>query len=164
MKRNMSIDIALTPREIEEEVWNMDSENQIELLKYFVWRYESTKHYPVMMQMQNIYDSMKVFCDEDERRSIINLISEFLDFISDDRVVVHMKKEDREPYEERKKGKWIRGSFWNEGCGMGETYGYYYKCSECGAEVKNDYKNCSYNVCPRCGAKMEGSEEEDDKD
>ena len=84
MKRNMSIDIALTPREIEEEVWNMDSENQIELLKYFVWRYESTKHYPVLMQMQSIYDSMKVFCDEDERENIIRLVSEFLDFLKGD--------------------------------------------------------------------------------
>ena len=86
MKRNMSIDIALTPREIEEEVWNMDSENQIELLKYFVWRYESTKHYPVLMQMQNIHDDLKVFCDDDERRNIINLVSTFLDYISDDGV------------------------------------------------------------------------------
>lgn len=86
MKRNISIDMALTPREIEEEVWNMDSENQIELLKYFVWRYESTKHYPVMMQMQFIHDDLKELCDEDERRNIISLVSTFLDYISDDGV------------------------------------------------------------------------------
>jgi len=84
MKRNISVDIALTPREIEEEVWNMDSENQISLLNYFVWRYESTKHYPVLMQMQNIHDDLKVFCDEDERENIIRLVSEFLDFLKGD--------------------------------------------------------------------------------
>ena len=55
---------------------------------------------------------------------------------------------------EQKVGKWIRGGFWSDGCGMGETYGYYYKCSECGAEVKNDYKKCGYNFCPNCGARM----------
>ena len=61
-----------------------------------------------------------------------------------------------EKEEERKTGKWIRDGSWSEGCGMGETYGYYYKCSECGAKFKNDYKKCSYNFCPHCGAIMKG--------
>jgi len=84
MERNVSIDIALTPMEVEEEVWNMDSDAQVELLKRFVLRYESTKHFPVLMQMQNIYDSMKELCDEDEQESIIRLVSEFLDFLKGD--------------------------------------------------------------------------------
>lgn len=57
--------------------------------------------------------------------------------------------------EERKTGRWIKGEYWSEGCGMGETYGYYYKCSECGAEEKGGYGKCGYNLCPKCGAKME---------
>ncbi len=61
--------------------------------------------------------------------------------------------------DEHKTGRWINGDFWSEGCGMGETYGYYYKCSECGTEVNGDYKECKYNFCPNCGAKMEGAEE-----
>lgn len=55
---------------------------------------------------------------------------------------------------EQKVGTWIRGDFWSEGCGMGEIYGYYYKCSECGAEVKGDYKKCDYNFCHNCGTIM----------
>jgi len=58
-----------------------------------------------------------------------------------------------------KTGRWINGEYWSEGCGMGETYGYYYKCSECGAEEKGGYEKCGYNFCPMCGAKMEGAEE-----
>lgn len=58
-----------------------------------------------------------------------------------------------------KTGRWIGGGYWSEGCGMGETYGYYYKCSECGTEVKGGYIECGYNFCHKCGAKMEGEEE-----
>ena len=80
MKRSVSVDIALTPWETEEEVWSMDSENQVELLKCFVWRLK-TKGYPVRMQMQSIHDAMKVFCDKEERDNIISLVSEFLEYL-----------------------------------------------------------------------------------
>jgi hypothetical protein len=68
--------------------------------------------------------------------------------------------DEEESYEEHKVGMWIRGSYWSEGCGMGETYGYYYKCSECGEVVKNDYNKCSYNFCPNCKAIMKGTKNE----
>ena len=155
MKRNISIDMALTPREIEEEVWNMDSENQIELLKYFVWRYESTKHFPVLMQMQNIHDDLKVFCDEDERRSIINLVSTFLDYISDDGVKKESAdNEGAEALEECKTGKWIEKDGWD-----GDVY---YDCSVCGESwttIEGTPWDNDMNYCPHCGAKMEGAEE-----
>ena len=54
-----------------------------------------------------------------------------------------------------KYGKWIGGEYWSEGCGMGEDYGYYYKCSLCGNQVKGGYTNCGYKYCSKCGAEME---------
>ena len=60
--------------------------------------------------------------------------------------------------EEHRTGRWIKHTLWSEGCGMGESYGYYYMCSECGKEVRGGYKKCSNNYCPNCGAKMERSE------
>lgn len=53
-----------------------------------------------------------------------------------------------------RKGKWIKTRYWTEGCGMGETYGYYYKCSRCEKEVKGNYPSCGYDYCPHCGARM----------
>lgn len=54
------------------------------------------------------------------------------------------------------KAKWIKGAYWSEGCGMGEIYGNYYKCSNCKKEVQDDYMKCSLKYCPNCGARMDG--------
>lgn len=54
---------------------------------------------------------------------------------------------------EPKQGAWIQNDVWSEGVGMGESYGFYYECSECHKEFKGGYKMC-YPFCPNCGAKM----------
>ena len=51
-------------------------------------------------------------------------------------------------------GRWIKGQYWSEGVGMGESYGYWYSCSECGRKVKGDYGRCRDNFCWNCGADM----------
>ena len=50
---------------------------------------------------------------------------------------------------------WIKDEYWSEGTGMGEVYGYYYKCSDCGETVQGDYKECTDKYCRNCGAKMD---------
>ena len=50
---------------------------------------------------------------------------------------------------------WIKGEYWSEGTGMGEVYGYYYKCSDCGETVQGGYKKCTDKYCRNCGAKMD---------
>ncbi len=52
----------------------------------------------------------------------------------------------------RPKGHWKKGDSWSEGCGMGETYGCYFDCSNCGGTVQDDYLKCSYSYCPYCGS------------
>ena len=59
---------------------------------------------------------------------------------------------------QQKIGHWIRRDYWNEGVGMGESYGYYYQCSECKEIIQGGYIKCDDKYCPNCGAKM-GSEE-----
>ena len=54
----------------------------------------------------------------------------------------------------REHGEWIQKEYWSEGCGMGETYGYYYECSKCGNLKKGGYDRCGVNYCPNCGADM----------
>lgn len=58
-----------------------------------------------------------------------------------------------------KRGKWIKRDSWSVGCGMGEKYGYYYECSECGKQVKGGYPECNYNYCPNCGSYNGGEED-----
>ena len=52
-----------------------------------------------------------------------------------------------------KHGRWIREDYWSQGVGMGESYGYYYKCSECGNLVRGGYNECGKKYCDKCGAK-----------
>lgn len=58
------------------------------------------------------------------------------------------------PFIPNKEGEWIQGSAWSEGCGMGESYGFFYTCSECGHKVKGGYGECGINFCNECGADM----------
>lgn len=53
-------------------------------------------------------------------------------------------------------GEWIRDRYWSRGTGMGEEYGFFYKCSLCDWEVEGGYTRCGFNFCPHCGAKMKG--------
>lgn len=50
---------------------------------------------------------------------------------------------------DRPQGEWIKTTPWSYGAGMGEVYGYYQKCSNCGKEFM--YKS---NFCPKCGVRM----------
>lgn len=63
---------------------------------------------------------------------------------------------------DRPQGKWIRRESWSEGVGMGESYGFYYECSNCGKKVRGDYRDCGMNYCPNCGADMKGADNETD--
>ena len=58
-----------------------------------------------------------------------------------------------------KRGKWIERGTWSEGYGMGETYGKYWACNQCGREVKGFWGECGKNFCDNCGADMRGGEE-----
>ena len=57
-------------------------------------------------------------------------------------------------------GEWIRDRYWSRGIGMGEEYGFFYKCSLCEYEVENGYTRCGFNFCPYCGARMKGADNE----
>lgn len=59
------------------------------------------------------------------------------------------------PSADRPPGEWIRTTPWSYGAGMGEVYGYYQKCSNCGKEFMD-----KSNYCPNCGADMREREGE----
>lgn len=62
---------------------------------------------------------------------------------------------------DRPQGEWIRDRYWSRGVGMGEEYGFFYKCSMCEHEVEGGYTRCGFNFCPYCGADMrKGADDE----
>ena len=82
MKRSISVEINPTPSELEEALWNMDSEEQIQFLKYLVDRYKSNR-FRVLMQMQAIEDDLDSI-DKTERNEIIGMLEQFLLFAKGD--------------------------------------------------------------------------------
>ena len=68
----------------------------------------------------------------------------------------------RAPSTDRPQGEWIRDRYWSRGVGMGEEYGFFYKCSLCEYEVENGYTRCGFNFCPYCGADMRERKDERD--
>lgn len=52
----------------------------------------------------------------------------------------------------RIRGKWIRNGSWSEGVGMGESYGHYWKCDQCGYTERGGWDNCGRNYCSNCGS------------
>lgn len=59
------------------------------------------------------------------------------------------------PSIDRPQEEWIKTTPWSYGSGMGEVYGYYQKCSNCGKEFMD-----KSNFCPNCGARMKGVDDE----
>jgi len=50
------------------------------------------------------------------------------------------------------RGKWIRNGSWSEGAGMGESYGHYWKCDQCGYIERGGWDECGCNYCSNCGS------------
>lgn len=84
MKRSISVEINPTPSELEEALWDMDSEEQIQFLKCLVDRYKSN-HYRVLMQMQAIQDDLDSM-DKTERKEIIGVLEQFLLYAKGDEI------------------------------------------------------------------------------
>ena len=59
------------------------------------------------------------------------------------------------PPKRRELGRWIPTHPWSTGCGMSESYGFFYKCDKCGRQYKGGYNSCSFNFCPNCGDQKE---------
>lgn len=78
------------------------------------------------------------------------------DFIKGFNCGAHRQFEADKSDADRPQGKWIRDRYWSRGVGMGEEYGFFYKCSMCEYEVESGYTRCGFNYCPYCGADMRG--------
>lgn len=80
MKRNIEVDLHITPRELEEELWGMDSVEQTDLLLAMSQRYKRDS-YKVLMQMQNIHDEFVAGLNDEERRDVVWLFEQILEYL-----------------------------------------------------------------------------------
>lgn len=80
MKRNIDVDLHITPRELEEELWGMDSVEQTDLLLAMSQRYKRDS-YKVLMQLQNIHDEFVTGLYEEERNDVVRLFETILEYL-----------------------------------------------------------------------------------
>lgn len=90
----------------------------------------------------------------EEALKIMNILrfGTFEEIIKTEEIVNEALDEAIEALKERPHGKWTKGDPWTTGVGMGEQYGYYYYCSECGYKVKGGYTSCGIKFCQECGS------------
>lgn len=80
MKRNIEVDLHIMPRELEEELWGMDSVEQTDLLLAMSQRYRR-ESYKVLMQMQNIHDEVFAGLNDEERSDVVRLFETILEYL-----------------------------------------------------------------------------------
>lgn len=80
IQRKETINISLTPREIESEIWNMDSEEQADLILAMAQRYKNNT-YSALMQMVSVEDDFKKMLNDDEKRDAIRLFETILEYL-----------------------------------------------------------------------------------
>lgn len=80
MKRNIEVDFHIMPRELEEELWHMDSVEQTDLLLAMSQRFRR-ESYNVLMQMQNIHDEFVAGLNDEERRDVVRLFEQILEYL-----------------------------------------------------------------------------------
>lgn len=78
IQREVLVHVALTPREIECEIWNMDSTGQVDLLLAMSQRYKNECG-NVCMQLQAVSDDLRALNDE-KKTSVRQLIHQLLDY------------------------------------------------------------------------------------
>ena len=76
------MDFHINPRELEEELWEMDSVEQTDLLLAMSQRYKREPH-KVLMQMQSIHDEFVAGLYDEERSDVVRLFETILEYLKE---------------------------------------------------------------------------------
>ena len=82
IQRTETFNIELTPRELEQELWCMDSLEQAELLLAMVQRYNKQTS-DVLYQLDAVTRDFCNKLNDDERRDAIMLFGEIVDYLKE---------------------------------------------------------------------------------
>lgn len=80
MIRTETFEITLTSREIENEIWGLDSVQQVDLILAMAQRYKNDQHH-VLMQLTNIADDFKEMLTDEERRYALRLLEDIITYL-----------------------------------------------------------------------------------
>ncbi len=80
MTRTETFEITLTSREIENEIWGLDSIQQVDLILAMAQRYKNDQ-YHVLMQLTNIADDFKEKLTDEERRYALRLFEDIITYL-----------------------------------------------------------------------------------
>ena len=81
VQRTEVVNVELTPIEIESEIWNMDSEQQADLLLAMSQRYKSDERHGFQIQLLNIRGEMDSWFNNEEKENVIKMFEDILDYI-----------------------------------------------------------------------------------
>lgn len=76
IRRTKEIIIAPTPSEIENEIWEMDTVEQTDLLVAMSRRYKG--NYDWLMQLAYLGDDFNNLVDEDDKKRVIEMLEQIL--------------------------------------------------------------------------------------
>ena len=81
MKRTVAVDITITPREVEKEIWeNMDCVEQVDLLLAMSQRYVRDKN-KVLAQIHAVAISARKELSEEEHQNVVHLFEDIVDYL-----------------------------------------------------------------------------------
>lgn len=83
IQRRIPVNISPTPREIEQEIWQMDSVEQTDLLLAMSQRF-SNECASVQSQIYAVSIDVKKELNADERRNVIHLLECILEYVKED--------------------------------------------------------------------------------
>lgn len=82
VQRNFTENIEITPRELENELWNMNATEQTDFLLALSQRYEN-EHFNVVMQYEYIKDTMRSILTEEDRRDVVNMLKTLVEYLEE---------------------------------------------------------------------------------
>ena len=83
IQRETVVNVQLSAKEVEGEIWDMDSTEQAQLLLYMARRLASHNHSNVVFQMQAISDDIKDMFDDTDKAKVKALISKMNEYFGE---------------------------------------------------------------------------------
>lgn len=82
LQKTISVDISLTSREIEYELWNMDAVQRVDLILAMAQRFKTQPHL-TLMQLQEISDEInrEHLLTDEERQDAIHLFETIAEYL-----------------------------------------------------------------------------------
>lgn len=83
VQRNFTENIEITPRELENELWNMDATEQTDFLLALSQRFNNDQ-YNVTMQYEYLKDEAHSELTKEERTNVVNMLKTLVEYLEEE--------------------------------------------------------------------------------